>query len=222
MGFGSGRGRRRGAPAGGTDPRSFLAAVATSAMEHVAIDGLDNALQPAAVMRHLTDPLGCENLAINYYELAPGDSFAFAYHNHEVQEEVFVVLSGTATWVVGPEPADTADPVGSSAPGAPADRREVEVGPMEAIRIPPGQFQRGWNREETGDGERVTALALGAPLAYGEQLKRDDCPACGEEVAVSIERAPDDESQLVTVCAACGAEVARWRRGDEGENEWVR
>ncbi|QZP36835.1 cupin domain-containing protein [Halobaculum magnesiiphilum] len=187
-------------------------------MDHVVLDDLDNSLQPAAVMRHLTDALGCEDLAINYYELAPGDSFAFAYHTHEVQEEVFVVLSGTATWVVGPEPEDPDDPVGSAEPGAPAERREVEVGPMEAIRIPPGQFQRGWNFGE----DRVTALALGAPLAYGEQLKRDDCPACGDEVPVSIERAPDDEAQLVTVCADCGAEVARWRRGDDGENERVR
>ncbi|SHG39213.1 cupin domain-containing protein [Halobaculum gomorrense] len=190
-------------------------------MDHVVVDDLDNSLQPAAVMRHLTDPLGCADLAINYYELAPGDSFAFAYHNHEVQEEVFVVLSGTATWVVGPEPAgseDSADLVDPVDPGAPGERREVRVGPMEAIRVPPGQFQRGWNFGE----DRVTALALGAPLAYGEQLKRDDCPACGDEVAVSIERASDDESELITVCGDCGAEVARWRRGDDGENERVR
>ncbi|WP_284012422.1 cupin domain-containing protein [Halobaculum litoreum] len=183
-------------------------------MDHVVVDDLDNSLQPAAVMRHLTEPLGCTDLAINYYELAPGDSFAFAYHNHEVQAEVFVVLSGTATWVVGPEP----DEAPFEEAGAPDRRREVAVGPMEAIRIPPGQFQRGWNR---GD-ERVTALALGAPLAYGEQLKRDDCPSCGEEVAVSIERAGDDESELITECVDCGAEVARWRRGDDGENERVR
>jgi len=183
-------------------------------MDRVVVDDLDNSLQPAAVMRHLTDPLGCTDLAINYYELAPGDSFAFAYHNHEVQEEVFVVLSGTATWVVGPEPEDGE----FDDAGDPAGRREVEVGPMEAVRIPPGQFQRGWN---FGEG-RVTALALGAPLAYGEQLKRDDCPACDDEVAVSIERAPDDGAQLVTLCGNCGAEVARWRRGDDGENERVR
>ncbi|WP_277554183.1 cupin domain-containing protein [Halobaculum limi] len=196
-------------------------------MDHVVVDDLDNSLQPAAVMRHLTDPLGCTDLAINYYELDPGDSFAFAYHNHEVQEEVFVVLSGTATWVVGPEPenADFSDA------GDPEERREVEVGPMEAIRIPPGQFQRGWNRppsetdgggDDDAEAERVTALALGAPLAYGEQLKRDDCPACGKEVSVTIERAPDDESQLITQCVDCGNEVARWRRGDDGENERIR
>lgn len=186
-------------------------------MDHVVVDDLDNSLQPAAVMRHLTDPLGCADVAINYYELAPGDSFAFAYHNHEVQEEVFVVLSGTATWVVGPEPeAGEFEDAGD-----PDERREVEVGAMEAIRIPPEQFQRGWNRAAEG-GERVTALALGAPLAYGEQLKRDDCPECGRERPVEIERASDDESQLVTVCADCGAEVARWRRGDDGENERVR
>ncbi|MFC7071136.1 cupin domain-containing protein [Halobaculum lipolyticum] len=190
-------------------------------MDRVAVDDLDNSLQPAAVVRHLADPLGCEDLAINYYELAPGDSFAFAYHAHEVQEEVFVVLSGTATWVVGPEPTDPDDPIGSGDPGAPSQRREVEVGPSEAIRIPPGQFQRGWNRAEAG-GERVRALALGAPRAYGEQPKRDDCPDCDTEAPVSIRRAPDDESRLITVCADCGAEVARWRRGDDGENERVR
>lgn len=195
-------------------------------MEHVRIDDLDNAVQPAAVMRRLTDPLGCEDLAINYYELAPGDSFAFAFHSHEVQEEVFVVLSGTATWVVGPEvdedgdacdPGGSGDPDGSGDPGDPHERRSVEVGPMEAVRIPPGQFQRGWNRGE----ERVTALALGAPLAYGEQPKLDDCPACGSEVDVSIERA-DDEAAVVTVCAECGTEIGRWARGSDGENERAR
>lgn len=67
-------------------------------MGKVRIDNVDNSIQPAAVMRHLTKPLGTTDLAINYYELEPGDSFAFAYHNHEVQEEVFYVHDGTATF----------------------------------------------------------------------------------------------------------------------------
>lgn len=49
-------------------------------------------------MRHLTGPLGVTDLAINYYELKPGDSFAFASHDHETQEEVFYIQSGTATF----------------------------------------------------------------------------------------------------------------------------
>jgi uncharacterized cupin superfamily protein len=171
-------------------------------MEHVRIDEVDNSVQPAAVMRHLTRPLGCEDLAINYYELDPGDSFAFAYHQHEVQEEVFVVLAGTATWET--------------------EEGTVEVGPNEAIRVPPGEFQRGWNKtDEDGDGERVRAIALGAPLEYGDQPKYADCDDCGEETRVEIERADDDDDAVVTICQECGSEVGRWVRGDDGENERV-
>ena len=164
-------------------------------MERVAIDDLENAVQPAAVMRQLTDPLGCTDLALNYYELAPGDSFAFAFHSHDFQEEVFVVLTGTATWET--------------------ENGTVEIGPMEAVHFPPGEFQRGWNR---GD-ERVTAFALGAPLEYGDSPKFDDCPHCETEVEVTIQRL-DDET-VVTVCEECGGEVSRWRRGEDGENEWA-
>lgn len=175
-------------------------------MEHVAFDEVENSVQPAAVMRHLTKPLGCEDLAINYYELDPGDSFAFAYHSHGVQEEVFVVLEGTATWVT--------------------EDGTVEVGPGEAIRIPPGELQRGWNRtgqndndSGAGDGERIRALALGAPLEYGEQPKYADCPECGEGAPVSIGRPEDDDDAVVTTCDDCGSEVGRWVRGADGENE---
>lgn len=170
-------------------------------MERVAIDDLENSVQPAAVMRHLTRPLDCQDLAINYYELDPGDSFAFAYHSHAVQEEIFVILSGTATWET--------------------EEGAVEVGPMEAIRVPPGEFQRGWNR---GD-ERVTAIALGAPLDYGEQPKYADCPHCGRETEVRIARDDDadgDPNPVVTICEECGGEVGRWRRAADGENVRVR
>jgi uncharacterized cupin superfamily protein len=46
-------------------------------------------------MRHLTDALGLTDVAINYYELESGDSFAFAYHKHGIQEEVFYIQSGS-------------------------------------------------------------------------------------------------------------------------------
>ncbi len=157
-------------------------------MERVGVDDLDDSVQAAAVMRHLTEPLGLTDFAMNYYELEPGDSFAFAYHNHEVQEEVFYVIEGTATF-------DT-------------DAGPVEVGPDEAIRFDRGEFQRGWNR---GD-ERVVALALGAPLDYGEQVKLRYCPECDAETDNELDRA-DDEEAVVAYCKACGTETGRWYRG---------
>jgi uncharacterized cupin superfamily protein len=67
-------------------------------MEKVRIEDVENSVQPAAIMRPLTEALGTTDLAVNYYELEPGDSFAFAYHSHEIQEEVFYVQAGTATF----------------------------------------------------------------------------------------------------------------------------
>jgi uncharacterized cupin superfamily protein len=159
-------------------------------MEHVATDDLDDSVQPAAVMRHLTDALGLTDVAINYYELEPGDSFAFAYHSHEVQEEVFYVQSGTATFETESGP--------------------VEVSAGEFVRFDRGEFQRGWNRSD----ERVTALAMGAPLDYGEQVQLRYCEECGERTDSRFEReAEDGDPVTVGYCAACGSETGRWYRG---------
>ena len=154
-------------------------------MEHVVVEDVDRVVQPAEVMRPLTEPLGLAEFAMNYYELAPGDSFAFAYHRHGVQEEVFLVLEGTATF-------ETED-------------GGVDVGAGEAVRFGPGEFQRGWNR---GD-ERVVALAFGAPLEYGEQVTLRDCPDCGEATDQSIERADGGDAR-VTYCERCGTRTGRW------------
>jgi uncharacterized cupin superfamily protein len=162
-------------------------------MEKVRIDGEDNQIQPAAVMKQLTEPLGATDLAINYYELEPGDSFAFAYHNHEIQEEFFYVIEGTATF-------ETED---GSVP--------VEAG--EIIRFGREEFQRGWNR----GAEPVRALALGAPLAYGEQIKLRDCPDYGESTHNRLELT-DDETAVVAICTDCETETGRWVRGSmDGE-----
>ncbi len=47
-------------------------------MGTVRIDGVDNSIRPAAVVRPLTDALGTSALTLNDYELEPDDSFAFA------------------------------------------------------------------------------------------------------------------------------------------------
>ena len=163
-------------------------------MEHVSVDDVVNSIQPAATMRHLTDALGLTDMAINYYELEPGDSFAFAYHSHEVQEEAFFVISGTATF-------ETAD-------------GPVEVGENEVVRFDRDEFQRGWNR---GD-EPVRALALGAPLEYGEQVKLRYCAACDDETDTDLRAAPDADNAVVAECIECGTETGRWYRGSmDGE-----
>lgn len=162
-------------------------------MEKVAVADLENSVQPAAVMRHLTKSLGLTDMALNYYELEPGDSFAFAYHNHEAQEELFFVVSGTATF-------DTED-------------GPVEVGPNECVRFDREEFQRGWNRGE----ERVVALAMGAPLEYGKQVKLRFCDACDEETDHDLTRT-DDDSAVFALCTECGAETGRWYEGSmDGE-----
>lgn len=159
-------------------------------MQRLSPDEIDNSVQAAAVMRPLTDALGATDVALNYYELEPGDSFAFAYHDHEVQEELFVVLSGVATFDTGDGP--------------------VEVGPKEIIRFGRKEFQRGWNR---GD-ERVVALAIGAPLDYGRHHKLRDCPACGERTDNELSSIQEDGERIVLArCKECGTETGRWYDG---------
>lgn len=168
-------------------------------MNRVRIDEIDNSIQPAAVMRHLTEPLGLTDFAINYYELEPGDSFAFAYHNHEIQEEVFYIAKGTATFETESGP--------------------VDVGAGELIRFDRREFQRGWNRGE----DRVTALAFGAPLDYGEQIKLRYCSTCNSETDNRLERVSEQTTSgessgesraaVVAYCTECDTETGRWYRG---------
>lgn len=159
-------------------------------MEHVAIDDLDSYMGPADVKRPLTDALGASDLAINYYELAPGDSFAFGRHRHADQEEVFYVQQGTVVFETGP-PED--------------DPERVTVDAGEVVRFGPGEWQRGVNE---GD-ERVVALALGAPQETGETTVTRECPDCGERTEATIEMT-DDRDALVTRCVDCGAETGRF------------
>ncbi|NIS29911.1 MAG: cupin domain-containing protein, partial [Actinobacteria bacterium] len=68
-------------------------------MKRVAIDDVEHppTISPADVVRPLSGPLGTTDVALNYFELAPGETFGFDYHRHRDQEEVFYVLEGTAT-----------------------------------------------------------------------------------------------------------------------------
>jgi len=101
-------------------------------MEKVDIDDVDSKFMGDENVdrRGLTDELDASDLAINYYRLEPGQSFSGGMHTHMDQEEVFYVVEGTATFET---PED-----------------EVDVGPDEAIRFAPGDYQTGRN-ETDGD-----------------------------------------------------------------------
>ena len=158
-------------------------------MERVRLDDVENSLGPAAVKRRLTEPLGAADVALNHYELEPGDAFGFGYHRHSDQEEVFVVETGTVTFETEAGP--------------------VEVAAGEAVRFGPGEFHRGVNE---GD-ERVRALAIGAPQDAGETEIRRDCPDCGERTPQTIAWA-DDAEGLVTRCLDCDAVTGRFVHGE--------
>ncbi|MFB6136316.1 MAG: cupin domain-containing protein [Halobacteriaceae archaeon] len=154
-------------------------------MRKARLDELDDRMGPAAVQLPLTDALGMAKSALNYYELAPGDSFAYGFHAHENQEEVFYVQAGTVTFrtVEGP----------------------VEVAAGELVRFGPGEYQRGVNE---GD-ERVVALAFGAPRDAGETDVLRHCESCGEETSQDLELAADRDAVLAR-CVECGEVTGRY------------
>ena len=92
---------------------------------------------PDMEARYARKPLGLENSGVSYFRLAPGFRQPFG-HTHAEQEEVYVILSGSALMKVGDE--------------------LVELERFDAVRVP-GSLPRGI--EAGADG--VEILAVGAP-----------------------------------------------------------
>jgi mannose-6-phosphate isomerase-like protein (cupin superfamily) len=133
----------------------------------------------------LTEPLGTTDVAINQYHLDRGEGFSGVFHTHLDQEEAFYVISGTATFEYAQEPL--------------AEPETVEVGPGEAIRFAPGEYQSGTNEND----EPVEALAFGAPADSEKPVRvPGPCPDCGEE-ALTLLFGGDD---VGTACPGCGDE----------------
>jgi len=153
-------------------------------MKKVSTGEVDRVPSEASVRRPLADAVGAEHVSVNYYELAPGESFAFGFHKHGNQEELFFVIEGTATF-------ETED-------------GDVVVESGDIVRFAPGERQRGWNR---GD-ERVVALALGAPRETGESEVLRECPDCGERTPHTFTRG--DDGALLTICTVCDTETGRF------------
>lgn len=152
-------------------------------MEKIQLDTVDSYTRSGKVFSPLSESLDTIGLAINYYEVAPGESIGDCYHRHHEQEEVFSVLSGVATF-------DT-------------ENGDVAVGPNELIRFAPGEWQQGMNR---GD-DQLRVLALGAPRETGPTDLRRECPACGERTPAVSEWTGEEE---VYYCEVCDAETGRY------------
>ncbi len=152
-------------------------------MEKVRIEDVEGRPGPAAVSRPLTSALDASDVALNYYELAPGESFAYGYHRHETQEELFIVQEGTVTFET-----ESGDLV-------------VEAG--EVVRFAPGEFQRGVNEGK----ERVVAFALGAPQDRGKTEIRRQCDDCGGRTRHTIERT---DGGTLARCLDCDSVTGRF------------
>lgn len=66
-------------------------------VNRVALAAIDSDLGDIDRLR-LSDPLDTTAIAVNHYRIPPGNEFPSGVHAHMDQEEVFVVLDGTAAF----------------------------------------------------------------------------------------------------------------------------
>lgn len=158
-------------------------------MRTAAIGAVPNYGDHCAATKVLTSALDTEHVALNYFELAPGETPSRGPHAHFDQSETFVVLDGTVTFEVG-DPRET-------------EPESVVASAGEAVRFEPGEYQQAWNR---GD-ESATLLALGVPRESTDVDLLRDCPGCDALTSQAFDQNGD---VLLTVCVECGAETGRF------------
>ncbi len=159
-------------------------------MDKVAIDDVrsePNPMDVHDVRKPVSKVLGMEHFAMNYFELAPGDSFSGGIHTHHDQEEVFYVEEGTTEFAVGQD-----------------GERTVTVEEGELIRFEPGEFQTGYVPDDA-EAEAV-GWALGAPGSHDwdELESMVYCQECDERVPHGVQLT--DEGRFEMTCGECGTE----------------
>lgn len=92
---------------------------------------------PHVEARFARKPLALEQSGVSTFRIAAGFRMPFG-HTHAEQEELYVVVSGSARMKIGED--------------------VVELGPWDAVRVPPGT----WRGMEGGD-EDCEMIAFGAP-----------------------------------------------------------
>ena len=167
-------------------------------MERVSIDDIETVPHWMGANTHrkpLSRHVEGMGFATTYLELEPGDAFSGGLHTHTDQEELFVVLEGTATWETKQGPGD--------------EPTYTEVGPMEAIHFGEDDvYQTGRNETD----EMVRGIAIGVPGSRHDwegTRALIDCETCGEETVFTIEaegRMPDIADTTIT-CTECGTDL---------------
>jgi uncharacterized cupin superfamily protein len=89
-------------------------------------------------------PLGLQKSGLSYFKLGPDYKLPFG-HTHSEQEEIYLVVSGTARLKL--------------------DDEEVELGELDAVRIPVGVM-----RGMAGGSEGAELIAFGAPDTDNKDL----------------------------------------------------
>ncbi|WP_330633208.1 cupin domain-containing protein [Halocatena halophila] len=154
-------------------------------MDKINIEDARVVLSPLDVhseRRPISYELGTTDFVMNFFRLEPGESIAGLFHKHDDQEEVFYVEKGIATFTVG------------------EDKKTVKVKEGELIRFPPGEFQRGDNK----DDEPLTVWAIGAPGAGHDPDEVSvlyPCNRCQEETIHEIDRSTIGETRVI--CNEC-------------------
>jgi uncharacterized cupin superfamily protein/predicted RNA-binding Zn-ribbon protein involved in translation (DUF1610 family) len=163
-------------------------------MDKTSIDDLEPDAIGGVERRRLPDPLGTTDVAINHYRVPPGNGLPGGLHAHADQEEIFVVVEGTATF-------ETLE-----------GRVTVDAG--EAIRFAPGEFQSGTNDA----ADALVVLGMGAPRETDDVRIPVACPACDHEdlrLETGHGDGDDDGNEnedtedgpgISFVCPDCGAE----------------
>lgn len=148
-------------------------------MEHVDIDDVEPRFlgDQDVDRRGLTEELNASDLAINYYRLDPEQSLSGGMHAHMDQEEVFYVVDGTVTF-------ETPD-------------GEHAVGPDEAIRFAPGEYQTSANRTD----DEAVVIALGAPQESTDVRVPMECRECGDSDSLQFVMTSDGQH---LECPECG------------------
>jgi mannose-6-phosphate isomerase-like protein (cupin superfamily) len=90
-------------------------------------------------------PLGLEKSGLSYFKLGPDYKLPFG-HVHSEQEEIYLVVSGTARLKL--------------------DEEEVELKELDAVRIPPGTV-----RGMASGSEGAELIAFGAPNTDNKDLE---------------------------------------------------
>jgi quercetin dioxygenase-like cupin family protein len=154
-------------------------------MKHLPIDDVPHSPHPRGVTdvrRLIGDELDTEDIDLTYYEVAPKDKFAGAYHRHLEREEIYIILSGIAKF-------QTEEGIYT-----------VEEG--ETIYFEPGEWQLGYNEAD----EPVTSLLVGIPKPLAPVEAYLSCPECEEKTRFHVNPTTQksgekmDEQRICTRC----------------------